>query len=169
MLFPPKESCYANYARRVQMQKLLRYISNCRVDVYVNAELYRGKCRYRFCSKWIWKLPLSLSFPVSISQRISDSSLDCGVKSITVLMRWHRAYIIFLWISISADTSQRRGSSNEMQMARYVNANLPSGQHEHNEGVRSRWGFCDANTLRSLSFSRATDSSNSFHSQLVSF
>lgn len=53
---------------------------------------------------------LSISIYISISQRISESSLDCGVKSITVLMRWHRAYIIFLWISISADTSHRRGS-----------------------------------------------------------
>lgn len=82
-------------------------------------------------------ISLSISTSISISRRISESSLDCGVKSITVLMRWHRAYIIFLWISISADTSHRRGSSNEMQMARYVNANPPSGRHGHNEdGVR---------------------------------
>jgi len=96
---------------------------------------------------------LSISIYLYLYQQISKSSLDCGVKSITVLMRWHRAYIIFLWISISADTSHRRGSLDEMQMARYVNANLPSGRHEHNEdGVHLRRGFCDAITFRSLSF-----------------
>lgn len=91
---------------------------------------------------------LSISIYLYLYRRISKSSLDCSVKSITVL-RWHRAYIIFLWISISADTSHRRGSLDEMQMARYVNANLPSGRHEHNEdGVRSWHGFCDAITFR---------------------
>jgi len=106
--------------RRVQMKKLLWCIPNCRIDAHVNAELYRGKCRYRFCSKWLESarsLSLSLSLSLSSLSLFSFSlflSLSRFRNRLWIEIhyhpheRWHRAYIIFLWISISADTSPPR-------------------------------------------------------------
>lgn len=86
----------------------------CSFVDYVKTKLYRGKCRYRFYPEWLGKLSLS-----GFQNRLRIAAWNPLPSS------WGGvAYIIFLWISISADTSQRRSSSDEMQMAGYVNANL---------------------------------------------
>lgn len=157
--------------RRVQMKKLLWYISNCRVDVYVNAKLYRGKCRYRFCLKWLWKLSLSLSFSIYLYLYLylsADFGIVFGLRR-EIHYRPHevasRVHHIPLNFHKCGHFSPPRLSSNEMQMARYVNANLPSGQHGH----QRRRCPLTVRILRchyasSAVISRVTGLSNSLHS-----
>lgn len=74
-------------------------------------ELYREKCRYIGFARNDFKSSLT---------GCQNRLWIAAVKSITVLMRWRRVHHIPLNFHKCGDTSHSRSSSDEMQMARYV-------------------------------------------------
>lgn len=109
----------------------------CNVNAHVKAKLYRGKCRYRFCLEWLGKLSLN-----GFQNRLRIAAWN------PLLSSWGGvAYIIFLWISISADTSQRCSSSDEMQMGWVRKCKSASAWHGHNEGDSARLFRIDPTTV----------------------